>query len=365
MAPIELTLTAIATAVALAIPGVFLLLRRQTLLGDALGHVLLPGIAAGALLAGSVRSPWVVVGATLAGVLAVAMVEWLERSGLVRGDAALGLVYPALFAVGVILIARAPRGLHLDADAALLGELHLAPLRRWQWSGWDVPWSLAVMSGLVVINGSFVAAFFKELRITTFDPDHARSQGVAPGLVHYALMTLVALTIVAAFDAAGPVLVVAFLAAPAAIAHLLTDRLAGLVIIAAVVAGLAAILGVEVAVRWNLNTAGTIAGTLGLFVAGAALAAPTHGWLAQMALRARLRKEFERGLIAVHLANHEDTPAAGEECRADRLGAHLAWPEPKVVAVLKSAKRAGLVTADGGLVRLTARGRDLARRLAG
>jgi manganese/zinc/iron transport system permease protein len=365
MAPLELTLTAVATACALAVPGVFLLLRRQTLLGDALGHVVLPGIAAGALLAGSVRSPWVVLGATASGVLAVTIVEWLERQRLVRSDAALGLVYPALFAVGVILIARAPRGLHLDADAVLLGELHLAPLRRLTWGGIDVPWSLAVMSVLFVVNLAFVLLAYKELAITTFDPDHARGQGVPPGPIHYALMTLVALTIVAAFDAAGPVLVVAFLAAPAATAHLLTNRLNWLLIFAVAVAGLGATLGVELAMRYNLNMSGAVAGMAGVLFAAAVLFAPRYGLVAQEVRRWRLRKEFERGLLAVHLAHHEGTESAEEECRADRLGEHLAWPEPKVTRVLQSAVRAGLVTADGALVRLTGSGRDLARRLVG
>jgi manganese/zinc/iron transport system permease protein len=365
VAPLELTLTAVATAAALALPGVFLLLRRQTLLGDALGHVVLPGIVIGALLTGSVRSPWVVVGATLAGVFAVAAVERLERSRWVRNDAALGLVYPTLFAVGVILIARAPRGLHLDADAVLLGELHLAPLRRLQWGPVDVPWSLAVMTVLLAVNALFVAAFYKELMITTFDPAHAAGQGVTPGGVHFALVTLVALTIVAAFDAAGPVLVVAFIAVPAATAHLLTDRLPWLLLLAVAVACAGAAAGVELAVGFNGNTAGAVASALGGTFLAVVLFAPRHGLTAGYRRRRRLAREFESGLLTVHLAHHEGTPEAEVECRPDRLGERLAWPDARVKRVVSAATDAGLVAADGLRLRLTDRGRDLARRLVG
>src|SRR5439155_9744059 len=153
VAPADLTLTAMATAVACAVPGVFLVLRRQSLAGDAIGHVILLGIASGFLLGGSLHSPLVVVGAAAVGVLTVAIVEALERSRLVKSDAALGLVYPALFSVGVILVSQMPKDVHFDVDAVLLGDLVHAPLRRFIWAGIDFgPWSFVIMLGLFVIN---------------------------------------------------------------------------------------------------------------------------------------------------------------------------------------------------------------------
>src|SRR5262245_60173637 len=235
MAPAELTLTAMATAAACAVPGVFLVLRRLALVGDAIGHVILLGIAIGFLLGGSLHSPWVVFGAAAVGLLAVFIVEWLERSGYVKNDAALGLVYPALFSVGVILVsivAKTAGSVHLDVDAVLLGELAEAPLRLF-WPGViDWPFSMVVMTGMFIVNLAFVLFFYKELKLTTFDAGHAKSLGFRLGWVHYPFMALVSLTVVTTFDAAGAVLVVGFLVAPAAIAFLLTDRLAWMLLLA-------------------------------------------------------------------------------------------------------------------------------------
>lgn len=366
MAPAELTLTAMATAAACAVPGVFLVLRRLALVGDAIGHVILLGIAVGFLLGGSLQSPLVVIGAAAVGLLAVFIVEWLERSGLVRNDAALGLVYPALFSVGVILVSivsKTAGSVHLDVDAVLLGELAQAPLRPF-WPGViDWPVSMVVMTGMFVLNLVFVSVFYKELKLTTFDPEHAKSLGFRLGWVHYPLMALVSLTVVTAFDAAGAVLVVGFLVAPAAIAFLLTDRLGWMLTLALGLALISAFGGTELASYFDANIAGSIAAVMGGIFAVALLFSPRHGIVAKWHHRLQLHHEFEQGLLLVHLLHHEGTPAAVEENRADRLGHHLQWPNPKVKRVLTAAMDAGTVRMDRELVQLTDLGRITARRL--
>ncbi|MFL5331555.1 MAG: metal ABC transporter permease [Gemmataceae bacterium] len=364
MAPLDLLLTAMVTAAACAVPGVFLVLRRQAMAGDAIGHVILPGIVIGFFIAGTLQSPIVVIGAALMGVAAIAAVEWLERSGLIRGDAALGLIYPALFSVGVVLVSKKAGNVHLDTDAVLMGELAIATLRRFEMFGRDFgPWSLVVMANVLLVNLLFVGAFYKELKITTFDPAHAQAIGIPPGRVHYALMTLVALTVVAAFDAAGAVLVVAFLVAPAATAYLLTNRLERLIALAVAIGVIGAGLGTELSVRVDANVAGAIAAMLGGLFAAAFVFAPRHGLAAQASRRVRLAREFERGLLVVHLVHHEKTHAVGDENRADRLTHHLKWPAARVNRVLDASLRLGLVRRDGPLVALTDRGRAQAREL--
>lgn len=366
MAPIELTLTAMATAAACSVPGAFLVLRRQALTGDAIGHVILLGIALGFLLGGSLHSPLVVIGAAGVGVVAVAMVEALERSRLVKNDAALGLVYPALFSIGVILVSRMPKDVHFDVDAVLLGDLVHAPLRRFTWGGFDWgPWSMVIMLILFGINVLYMLALYKELKLTTIDSAYASSLGFAPGIVHYSLMALVSLTVVAAFDAAGAVLVVAFLVAPAAIAYLLTDRLWLLLALSVGISLLGAVAGSEIADQFDANVAGSVAGAFGVIFGITMLLSPRHGLIARMLRERRLRADFTRGLLVVHLANHEETAAALEENRADRLSHHLNWTEAKVAHVLASAARAGFIQRDGNMIRLTATGRDQARELAG
>lgn len=366
MAPMEMTLTAVATAAACAVPGVYLVLRRQCLIGDAIGHVILLGIAAGFLLGGSLHSPWVIAGAVAVGVLAVAIVEALEKSRLLKSDAALGLVYPAMFSVGVILVSQMPKDVHFDVDAVLLGDLVHAPLRRLYFVGRDFgPLSMVLLSGVFLLNVLFVTLIYKELKLTTFDSNHAATLGIRPRLVHYSLMTLVSLTVVAAFDAAGAVLVVAFLVAPAAAAYLLTDRLSIMLVLAVGIAIMGTFAGSELADQLDANIAGAVALVLGGIFVVVLAASPKHGLIASAVRRAQLRADFTRGMLVVHLRHHEATAAATDENRADRLGHHLNWPNVKVDRILRSAEREGLIIRDGAMIRLTNEGRNRAKELAG
>src|SRR5262249_8473618 len=227
----ETTLMLVVVAAACAVPGVFLVLRRMSLVSDAISHVLLFGIVLAYFVTRDLKSPWLLFGAAATGVLTVALVELLQKTRLVKEDAAIGLVFPALFALGVLLATMFLRNTHLDVDAVLLGQPENATRPRWLAFGRPLPppW---VMTAVLVANVVLVVLFFKELKLTTFDPALAASLGFRPGVMHYGLMTVVSLTAVAAFDAVGPVLVVGFFVVPAAAAFLLTDRLAVMVLLA-------------------------------------------------------------------------------------------------------------------------------------
>ncbi len=150
---VEIQLIAVVVAVACALPGTFLVLRRLALVSDAISHSILLGIVLGFLITESVTSPLLLVGAALVGLATVVLVQLLERTGLVREDAAIGLVFPALFSIGVILIARYADGVHLDVDAVLLGELAFAPFDRLELLGWDWgPVALVVMGTILVLE---------------------------------------------------------------------------------------------------------------------------------------------------------------------------------------------------------------------
>ena len=172
---IEIQLVASVVAVACALPGVFLVLRRMAMMSDAISHTVLLGIVLAFFVVGDLESPFLVLGAAAMGVITVSLVEALNRTGLVKQDAAIGLVFPALFSIAVILISRFARGVHLDVDAVLLGELAFAPLNRMTFFGIDLPAALWVMGGILLINIAFIALFFKELknrypeRIVVFD----------------------------------------------------------------------------------------------------------------------------------------------------------------------------------------------------
>jgi manganese/zinc/iron transport system permease protein len=223
---VVILLTATLVASACALPGVFLVLRKLAMVADAISHAILPGIVVAYFLA---RGPNLLAGfvwATAAGVLTVGLIEALHRTGRVKEDAATGIVFPAMFALGVFLVARYFANLHVDTDAVLYGEIALAPFDTLLIGGRDLgPQSLWVMGGLTLLNLAFILLFYKELKLATFDPGLAATLGFAPVALHYGLMTLVALTTVGAFTAVGAILVVALLIVPAATAYLLTDRL--------------------------------------------------------------------------------------------------------------------------------------------
>ena len=207
----EIQLIAVIVAVACALPGVFLVLRRMAMMSDAISHTVLLGIVLGFFAIGSLESPLLVLAAAAVGVLTVSLVELLIRTRLVRQDAAIGLVFPALFSVAVILISRFARGVHLDVDAVLLGELAFAPLDRVLVAGLDLPRSLVVMGVILLLNVTFIALFYKELKLTTFDAGLAVALGFSPVVVHYALMIMVSVTAVGAFDAVGSILVLSLI----------------------------------------------------------------------------------------------------------------------------------------------------------
>ena len=167
----EILAIAAVTACACALPGSFLVLRQSAMLSDAVSHAVLPGIVVAFLLTGSLTSPLLVLGAAATGVLTVSLVELLRRTRLLREDAAIGLTFPILFSIGVVLVSRYAGSVHLDVDAVLLGELAFAPFRRVGFGGHDLgPEALLTMSRVLVLNLAFITVLFKELQLVTFDP---------------------------------------------------------------------------------------------------------------------------------------------------------------------------------------------------
>jgi manganese/zinc/iron transport system permease protein len=358
---LEIQLIAVIVGVACALPGVFLVLRRMAMMSDAISHTVLLGIVLGFFAIGSLESPLLVLAAAAVGVLTVSLVELLIRTRLVRQDAAIGLVFPALFSVAVILISRFARGVHLDVDAVLLGELAFAPLDRVLVAGLDLPRSLVVMGVILLLNVTFIALFYKELKLTTFDAGLAVALGFSPVVVHYALMIMVSVTAVGAFDAVGSILVVALMITPPAAAYLLTDRLSRMLLYSAALAAAGAVGGFWLAVALDANVAGAMAAMLGVLFLGVFLLAPSRGLLAQARRRGRQRWEFAQTALAIHLLNHENTPQMAAECRVDHLHYHLRWEPTFATTVVGQAERAGLIQRSNGDLRLTADGRERAQ----
>lgn len=281
-----IVLTGMLCAVAAAIPGNFLVLRRMSLLGDAISHAVLPGLAAAFLISGS-RNSWpMFVGAVLAGILTAFLTEWIRRVGRVDQGASMGVVFTSLFALGLVMIVQAADAVDLDPGCVLYGALELTPLDTVSVAGLKIPQAVLTLGSVLLLNAVCVIIFWKELTIAAFDPQLADTMGISSRLMHYLLMILVAITAVASFESVGNILVVAMFVAPPATAFLLTRRLPimilisiGVAIVSAVGGHLSAITLPSVWGYQSTSTAGMMAVMSGVCLMFAVLLEPEQGLL--------------------------------------------------------------------------------------
>jgi len=262
------TLAATLAAIPCALLGVFLYLRRMSLIADALTHVALPGIVAAFLLSGSVEPFTMLVGAAIVGVLASGAIEALADKGGVRSDAAIGIVFTAFFSIGVIALSVGVHDAHIDTACVLFGDV------------------LGISNDSLILLGitapvvcALVALFYRWLALVSFDKGLAANLGVPVALVHYGLMGAVSVTSVASFEAIGAILAIAMIVVPAATAHILCDRLPWMLVVACLHGVVSAVAGMYIAVWADVSAAGSIVCVGGALYGLAFLIAPRHGVL--------------------------------------------------------------------------------------
>jgi manganese/zinc/iron transport system permease protein len=256
------------SAIMLAVLGVFLYLRRMSLLADALAHVALPGIVVAFLLSGSLDPTFMLLGAAATGLFASFAIEGLSGLPNIRSDAAIGIVFTALFALGVILVSTSVHDAHIDTQCVLFGNV-LAISDR-------ALWLLGVTAPAVLL---VVAIFYRWLAVSSFDETLALSLGIPVGLVHYGLMTTTSIATVASFETVGAVLAIAMIVVPAATAHLLADRLPSMIGIAVLHGLISSVFGMYLSIWINASTGGAIVVVGGALYGVAFLFAPRHGWV--------------------------------------------------------------------------------------
>ena len=331
-------------------------------MSDAISHAVLLGVVVSFFLVKDLHSPLLLFGASAAGILTVALTELLIQSKRLKQDSAIGLVFPVFFSLGVILISRYAGSVHLDTDAVLLGELAFAPFHRIAAFGWDLgPFSLWSMGLILLINGLFVAMFYKELKLITFDSALATSLGFYPLLMHYALMTLTSVTAVGAFDAVGSILVVALMITPACSAYLLTQRLSVMVYLSVGIGIFSAISGFGLATVLDASIAGSMATMCGVIFVLVLFFAPSRGLLTKMLKARSQRLYFASQLLCVQLLSHENQPGAEEESSIDHMIAHMGWDPVFAKRVSQLAVQKELIFRQGRLMYLTPLGRETAK----
>lgn len=447
-------------AVSGALLGTFLLLRGLSLTSDAISHTVLLGIVVAFILMASVfgqhpdlASGWLIAGAAAAGVATVLLTELIYRSGLVKQDAALGLAFPLLFAIAVILVSRVVSDVHLDEDAVMVGEIgvawantnshclsncesvtitpddaraqqtrqctncrdlgisprddkaefteicancgHYGPAQAWQ-AGFTQrepvlvfwPKSITVMAVLTLLTLIAITLFYKELKLSTFDPTLAAALGFRPTLLHYGLMVLVSLVAVGAFDAVGSILVVAFFIIPPAASYLLTDRLPrilayssligalsaytgydlargsllGIVNLSDILAALNNLFGLGLSEQWDSSISASMVLMTFLFFLAAWVFSPKYGLVSTMLRRRNQRRSFDHQVVLGHIHHHQGSAAASEELAVSTLDRHFRWTSKKMQRTLRQLRARNLVRIDAGLVSLTERGQTHAQR---
>jgi manganese/zinc/iron transport system permease protein len=338
-------------AASCALVGSFLVLRKMALLGDAISHAVLPGIAIAFLMTGNRAALPMVLGAGALGVLTVLLVELFNRSRRLREDASIGVVFPALFSLGVILISRYAAQVDLDLDCVLYGEIAYAPWDTLALGGSDLgPKALWVNGGVLLLNLAWIAFFYKELKLSTFDAGLAAALGFWPALLHYLLMSAVSVTVVGAFESVGAILVVAMLVVPPATAYLLAERLGRMLALAVVLGVASALGGYALARLWDASIAGAMATVAGLLFLAALLFSPGHGLVARLLILHRMGHRLAGQLVLLHLQK------GGEVLPVATLERRFGWGPRKLQKVLARLLREELIESRGEGLRLTPKG---------
>lgn len=272
-------LTASLVASSCALLGCFLILRKMAMVGDAISHAVLPGIVLAFLFSGSRDSVTMLIGAGLIGVFTTFLIEFFHKKARLQTDAAIGVTFTWLFAVGVVLISIFAGKVDLDQDCVLYGEIAYVPLDVIiSPSGVNLgPKAIYVMGFALTLIIVFIVTGYKELFLTTFDPAYASAIGISTSLWHYLLMSAVSITTVSSFESVGAILVVALLIAPAATAYLLTDNFKWMLVLACASGVLASFTGYYLAVWLDGSIAGAIAAMSGIIFGLAMILSPTHG----------------------------------------------------------------------------------------
>lgn len=333
------TWTVVTSAIAsmsCAVPGVYLLVRRQSMLGDTLSHTALPGIALGFLAAMWMRHQgWlsdvayansrhliIVVAAMAVGVLASVLTETVQKLGRVEGNAALGVVFTSMFAFGLLLVRMFADKVDLDPDCVLYGTIETTVVDVI--GDTTIPRAVLVNGSVLVINLLLTIVFFKELRVSAFDPAFATTMGINATAMHYALTAVTAATLVAAFESVGSILVIAMLVGPPATARLLTDSMQKTVMLSLAIASLAAVIGHVSAITVppilfrrlgfptvdDASTAGMTAVACGLLFTAAVFCSPRYGIISRILRRFRMAIQVAAEDILGQLYRAEESQAA-------------------------------------------------------
>jgi len=356
-------LTGTLAAASCGLLGSYLVLRKMSLLGDAISHAVLPGIAVAFLISASRDVVPMVIGAMVFGLLAVFLIEILHKKWNVQEDASIGIIYTALFAVGVILISAYAGHIDLDQECVLYGEIAYTPWDTLIVSGHDLgPRPVWFLGIVFILDILFVIIFYKELMISSFDPGLAISLGFSVTLIHYLFMAAVSLTTVAAFESVGAILVVAMLIIPGATAYMWTDRLPRMLVLSVIFGIISSVLGYLLALVWDSSIAGAMTVAAGLQFLFSVLFSPRYGLLGRLLNQFRLGVKYASDHLLLMLFRKLEKEKK-EKISLDEVYSSLSTSKIKAALAIIQNKKKGLVMRSNNHIILTETGQLKARTL--
>lgn len=357
---IESLFILILTSFACSILGVFLVLRRLSMVSDAISHSVLLGIVLAFFITKDISSVFLIVGATIFGVITTLAIELLIKSKRVSEDASVGIIFPLFFSIAVILITRYARNVHLDTEIVLVGEIILAPLHRIDFLGISLPKAMVQMSFVLLVNLIFVIAFFTKMKISSFDPIYSMVSGIAGVFMHYIFMALVSFTAVSSFESVGVILSIAFFIAPAASAYLISKDLKITLLLSGIYAIINSCVGYMLALKFNVSMSGVCATVSGITFLITIFVCP-RGIITIFLKHIKNKKKFSEEVLIFHIDNHYRTKQALYELGYDTIKNHIMWTDAKLKYYLDRLIRRGLVYKNQkkGIYNLTERGKEL------
>lgn len=353
---LEIILTASVVAMSCTLVGVFLVVRKLSMISDAISHTVLLGIIIVFLITGNIASPFMFVGAVIAGLITVYAIQAIQSTGKVSEEASVGIVFPFLFSIAIILISKYAGSVHLDTDAVLLGELAFTPLNRAEILGLNLP--KALINGMFVLslNSITIIGLYKELKLTSFDHILGFTLGFKPLLLTSILMALVSITSVASFNAVGSVLVIAFMIGPPLTANLITHKFPKLIAFSLVISVMNVIMGYQFAHYFDVSIAGSMAFVTGLVFTFTYLFSKDSGYITTKFRKHSQRLKFGRYIILFLLQEHE-------ELNFKEIQTTTKWPESKILKIVDQLKDQEFIFNYEGTYKLTQAGHEYINRI--
>ncbi|MBI1322369.1 iron ABC transporter [bacterium] len=350
-------------AVPASLLGTFLVLRRMSLLGDAISHAVLPGLAIAFLLSGRVSGWPIFLGAVITALLTAFLTRLLSSTGMVNEQAGLGVVFTSLFAIGVILIGRAAENVDLDPGCVLYGAIEFVPLESVRVGPFEWPRTVPSLALTAAITVAFVVLAFKELKISSFDPGLADSMGLSSRRIDFVLLFLTSIVTVLSFEAVGSILVIVLLVAPGCTALLLTDRLAWALFLAVACGCATSATGYSAALATNTSVAGMMAVSGGVLFVIAWAFSPLHGRIAQVLRKLQVDLRIATDDLLAYLFRKEELRGQPDGVEKHDFVRH---PILERLALRRAVRKGWIEPGSRNLQgpgRLTPAGREVARSL--